>query len=98
MENHNHMRRNKHRQHLNPQKLDARSKADAERALERMLMDFWEVHQTLITKMQRCETPSPEEIAEATLTQRLLTEQRQRKREESAKAARQLLDAIDLEP
>jgi hypothetical protein len=63
-----------------------------------MLTDFWEVHQKVIAKMEKCETPSVEEIAEATLNQRLLAEQRQREREESAKAAKQLLDAIDLEP
>lgn len=63
-----------------------------------MLQDFWEVHQKVITKMEKCETPSPEEIAEAALNQRSLAEHRQRRREESAKAARQLLDSIDLEP
>ena len=63
-----------------------------------MLKDFWEVHQKIITKIEHCESPSPEELAEAALNQRLLTERLERKREESAKAAKELLDAIDLEP
>ncbi len=81
-----------------PLAANPRPDAEAVHALERMLQDFWEVHQKIIGKIERCESPSPEEIAEATLDQRSLTERRRQKREESAKAARQLLDSIDLEP
>jgi len=94
------MRRNKRQPNPIPYEAVTKSpsNSDAERALDRMLKDFWEVHQKVINKMERCETPSPEEIAEAALNQRLLAEQRRKKREESAKTAKQLLDSIDLEP
>lgn len=94
------MRRSRTEPNSGPHKLsfNPRSNAETQRNLERMLTDFWEVHQRVINKIEKCESPSPEELAEATLNQCLLAERLQRKREESARAAKQLLDAIDLEP
>ena len=95
------MRRHKAAANSTPPQIsstNSRSNAEAEWAIDRMLKDFWEVHQKIITKIENRESPSPEELAEAALNQRLLTERLERKREESAKAAKELLDAIDLEP